>query len=177
MSNTNGNGNGKKPSRREQSLETNATARAFLAAVAKTGNITRAAAIAGCSRQRHYQWLYRIEEYEKAFADAMDQAADLLEAEARRRAVEGVIEPVFYQGATVGAIRSYSDTLLIFLLKGARPEKFRDRHHVEHSGKIDGGSSDALSLLADPEVASAFDRAHARRTARGPMADPGSSRN
>ena len=30
------------------------------------------------------------------------------------------------------AVREYSDTLLIFLLKGARPEKYHERH--QHTG-------------------------------------------
>lgn len=46
----------------------------------------------------------------------MEEAADVLEAEARRR-------------ATVGG----SDVLLIFLLKGARPEKYRDRYEVRQA--------------------------------------------
>ena len=37
-----------------------------------------------------------------------------------------------YQGSQVGTVRRYSDTLLIFLLKGRRPEKFKDR--VAHGG-------------------------------------------
>ena len=49
------------------------------------------------------------------------------EDEAVRRAHDGVDEPVFYQGKACGVVRKYSDTLLIFLLKGRRPEKYRDR--------------------------------------------------
>lgn len=71
-----------------------------------------------------------------AWDDALDQASDLLEKEARRRAHDGWDEPVFgslgnNQGSgEIGTVRKYSDTLLIFLLKGARPEKYRDRHEV-----------------------------------------------
>ena len=59
---------------------------------------------------------------------------DDLELEARRRAVEGTERPVFYQGGEVGYVREYSDTLLIFLLKAHRPNKFRER--VEHEHKV-----------------------------------------
>ena len=53
--------------------------------------------------------------------------AAFAEVEARRRAVEGVEEPVgWFQGTPGGTVRKYSDTLLIFLLKGARPHKYRD---------------------------------------------------
>jgi hypothetical protein len=34
-------------------------------------------------------------------------------------------------------VRKYSDTLLIFLLKGARPAKYRERQQVEVSGQLD----------------------------------------
>ena len=51
----------------------------------------------------------------------------------RRRAVEGVEEPVgWYKGEAGGVVRKYSDTLLIFLLKGRKPEMYRERY--EHSG-------------------------------------------
>jgi hypothetical protein len=48
-----------------------------------------------------------------------------LEDEAVRRAYEGVERPVFQGGKQVGVVREYSDTLLIFLLKALRPEKYR----------------------------------------------------
>jgi hypothetical protein len=41
---------------------------------------------------------------------------------------------VFYQGIQTATVRKYSDTLLIFLLKGRKPERYRER--VEHSGKV-----------------------------------------
>ena len=49
-----------------------------------------------------------------------------MELEARRRAVKGTDKPVFQRGEQVGTIREYSDTLLMFLLKANKPEKFRD---------------------------------------------------
>ena len=45
------------------------------------------------------------------------QAAESLENEARRRAIEGVVDDVWYQGEKVGKQRRFSDVLLIFLLK------------------------------------------------------------
>ncbi len=61
--------------------------------------------------------------------------ADLLEDEAVRRAKDGVEEPVYQGGKLVGHVQKYSDTLLIFLLKGAKPEKFRERSQHEFSGE------------------------------------------
>ena len=60
---------------------------------------------------------------------------NMLEDEAIRRAKDGVREkPVYQGGKLVGHVQEYSDTLLIFLLKGARPEKYRDRVQQELSG-------------------------------------------
>lgn len=112
--------------------------RAFLAAYAQTGNVTAAAEAAGIARRTHYDWLESDPVYAEAFAEAQEKAIDLLELEARRRALEGVDEPVFYKGVEVGAVRKYSDTLLIFLLKGYRPERYKERVAAEHSGP-DGG--------------------------------------
>lgn len=65
------------------------------------------------------------------FAAAWDQAysdaAWLLEDEATRRARDGVDEPIFYKDVLIGSQKKYSDTLLMFLLKGNRPEKFSDK--------------------------------------------------
>lgn len=102
---------------------------AFLAAYAEVGNVTAAARMAKVSRQAHYNWL-GDPEYADKFAAASEEAVDSLEAEARRRAVQGNVEPVFQGGKQVGEIRKFSDTLLIFLLKGARPERYRERYDV-----------------------------------------------
>ena len=66
--------------------------------------------------------------------------------EARRRALTGVEEPVYYKGEAVDRTAKYSDTLLIFLLKAHRPEKFRDNVSAEHSCK-DGGPIQEENVL------------------------------
>jgi hypothetical protein len=71
-------------------------------------------------------------DYADRFREAEQEAADVLEAEAVRRAVQGVDEAVYFQGEQVGTRRRYSDLLLIFLLKGMRPDKFRERQEVVH---------------------------------------------
>lgn len=107
---------------------------AFLAAYAECGNISRAAEIAKIERRNHYRWLENDPEYPALFKEAEQQACDRLEQEARRRAVEGTLKPVFHKGEQCGVIREYSDTLLIFLLKGALPDKYADRAKTELSG-------------------------------------------
>jgi hypothetical protein len=93
--------------------------RRFLTAYAECGNITRAAAVAKITRRPHYDWLAAEPDYVRAFKEAGDTAADRLVEEARRRAMVG------------------SDVLLIFLLKGLRPETYRDNHHLTFKGKVD----------------------------------------
>jgi len=110
---------------------------AFLAAYAECGVISRAAEACDMSTRRHYEWLERDDEegtYETAFNDAREHAAGLLETEARRRAIEGVKEPVYQKGECVGYKQKYSDTLLIFLMKGAMPDKYADRKQISGKG-------------------------------------------
>jgi hypothetical protein len=108
---------------------------AFLDAYSQCGNITEAAKLAKIDRTTHYDWLTRDPEYPERFKNAENQAIDSLEKEAWRRAVEGVEEPVgWHQGVAGGTVRRYSDTLLIFLLKGARPERYRENIRQEITG-------------------------------------------
>ena len=109
--------------------------RAFLAAFRELGNVTAAAAVAKCDRCRVYRWK-QDPQFAMDMAAAAEEAAEHLEAEARRRAVEGTEKPVFHKGVKCGTIREYSDLLLIFLLKGAKPEKYRENHSVDLSGQV-----------------------------------------
>ena len=59
------------------------------------------------------------ETFRKQWDDAIEDATDALELEARRRAFSGVEDPVYYKGQVVGGVRKYSDVLLIFLLESA----------------------------------------------------------
>lgn len=102
------------------------------------GNVSRACEESGTARQRVYEWRAADPAFATAWDEAVEAGTDELEEEARRRAYEGVDEPVFYQGEMCGTIRKYSDTLLIFLLKGRRPDKYRENVRTEHTGK-DGG--------------------------------------
>jgi len=108
----------------------------FLDALAETANVTASAAIAGIHRDTAYDHRNRDEEFRAAWESALDQAVDALEAEARRRALDGTRKPVFYRGKRAGFVREYSDTLMIFLLKAHRPNKFRERVSTEHSGEV-----------------------------------------
>jgi hypothetical protein len=125
---------------------------AFLAAYSECGNIKLAGEISKTDRFNHYDWMKIDPTYPERFATAKEMAVETLEAEARRRAVEGVEEPVYGsmgQGAgtgQVGTVTKYSDVLLIFLLKGAAPEKYRDRLDHRHSGAGGGPIQTSVSI-------------------------------
>lgn len=111
--------------------------RAFLAAYSQVANIGKAAIVADCARYSHYLWLRDDPGYAEAFRKAKELACDSLEDEAVRRAHEGIDKPVYQGGKKVGVVREYSDTLLIFLLKGAMPDKYRERISQEITGKVE----------------------------------------
>ena len=102
----------------------------FLAALTNTSNVRASCQAAGIDRHTAYNHRKRSKEFAAAWDKALEDAVDLLEAEAWRRAAKGVEEPVFYKGQPTGTIRRYSDTLLIFLMKANRPEKYRDNYDI-----------------------------------------------
>lgn len=120
----------------------------FLRNYAAIGVITAAAKASGIDRGQHYDWLARSDKYpgyRKQFEDAHEQACDRLETEMIRRGVQGWDEPVFGKQpgkdtgtGVVGHIRKWSDRMLEIALKARRPEKFRERYDLEHSGPQGG---------------------------------------
>ena len=110
----------------------------FLQVLRETGNVSEAARCAGVARTTPYAWRDEDESYARSWADAEAEATDALEAEARRRAKDGWLEPVFYQGEQCGEVRKYSDTMLSLLLKAHSP-KFRDSVKIDANvtGRID----------------------------------------
>jgi len=131
---------------------------AFLECLRATGNVSEAARAAQIRRSRVYECRSRDQAFAAAWADALEEAADRLEMEAFRRAVEGIGEDRFFRGDVVGRVTRYSDRLLMFLLKARRPERFdgaapqkdmaNDGYYVEElrrrmagvSGKRDSGA-------------------------------------
>jgi hypothetical protein len=102
----------------------------FLNALGETGIVSAAVEIAGVSRTRVYELRKRDASFAAGWEEAEERAADALEAEARRRAVEGTQEPLVSAGRIVRdddgqpiAVRRYSDNLLLALLKAHRPAR------------------------------------------------------
>ena len=127
--------------------ETEARARAFLAAYRRTCNITKSAKLAGVKPRRHYVWLEKSPEYKAAFERAKPIAAQYLEDKAIEGATDGWLEPIFYQGKKVGSVRRFDLGGRQFLLRGAMPEKYGPKLQV--SGEVDTGMKKFAGTLED----------------------------
>lgn len=99
----------------------NSHKRRFLEAFAfEAWTLAEAVKIANTGKTTHYRWMETDEEYKEAFRKAEEIRNDRLEDLAFQRA---------------SAIRNPSDTLLIFLLKGAKPHKYKERVAQEITGE------------------------------------------
>jgi hypothetical protein len=107
---------------------------AFLTHLAQTSNVTESAELVGMSRRGIYDVRERDEAFRQSWDEAVEIATDLLEKEARRRALDGWEEPVFYRGEEIGKTRLYSDRMLELLLKAHRPDRFKDTVRQELTG-------------------------------------------
>ncbi|GBR23096.1 cytochrome P450 [Komagataeibacter nataicola] len=116
----------------------------FLEHLRKTSNVSESARVAVVGRTTVHEWRDQDPAFAAAWDDAIDEATDALEAEARRRAVDGHEEYVISMGQIVRdpetgeplKQKKYSDALTTLLLKAHRPEKFRERYDVQQSGHI-----------------------------------------
>jgi hypothetical protein len=113
--------------------------RAFLAAFSRCGSLSKAAKRARVDRRTHYNWLAADPWYVHAFRQAMIEAGDSLQDRLTEMAFEGNV------------------TAAIFLLKGLKPETFRDR--IEQVNiqdiEIDKLSPEILDKIADHLLAKA----------------------
>ncbi len=101
--------------------------RKFLELLAELGNATHAAEGIDVTRQCLYNARKNDPEFAEAWGAAHDLGNESLEDIARQRAKDG------------------SDTLLIFLLKGARPEKYRERFEANVTGNL------TIEVVEDPK--------------------------
>jgi hypothetical protein len=101
----------------------------FLAVLRRSGNVREACKRAKIGRRTAYDRRESDAKFRAAWDDAIEDACDDLELEARRRA------------------KRQSDTLLIFLLKAHRPEKFRERFDL--SGKLRTNGSIVVKVLGE----------------------------
>jgi len=113
----------------------------FLVEYRQRLRIDKSAEAVGVDRSTIYEWRKKDEQFCKDMDEVRDLIASALEDEAYRRAVEGIDKPQTVAGQRE-VVREFSDTLCIFLLKAARPEKYRERYDVRqdatvtHAGKV-----------------------------------------
>jgi hypothetical protein len=124
----------KKPGRKKGSGHQ--WAKAFLAELSNRGVVTLSCKAAGIGHQTAYDYREQSPEFAALWDEAINKAADRMEAEAIRRGRDGVRKPVYQGGECVGYVQEYSDTLLIFMLKAVRPERFRERTEMIHKGTL-----------------------------------------
>jgi hypothetical protein len=101
--------------------------------------ITDASSYVGVTRQAVYVAAERDPGFAFAVQNAVLQSTDLLEREARRRAVDGVRRQKFYKGKPIldpqtgepYHERQHSDQVLMFLLRHRKPEVFGNHATVD----------------------------------------------
>jgi hypothetical protein len=113
---------------------------AFISMLGEIPNVTVISKLFGVHPSNVYRMREKDESFDNACREAMNQGYDLIEEEARRRAVDGVDEPVFFQGELVSTQKKYSDKLLLALLKAYKPKKFNP------GAKISVGDGEKISM-------------------------------
>jgi hypothetical protein len=113
--------------------------------LAATGSVRKSAALIGTQTSRLYELRKYDEKFDEAWEKAEDIAAAALEAEAWRRATQGVPETVVSGGkimrhddGTPMMIRRHSDRLLELLLRAHLPEKYREHSAIHLYGQNGG---------------------------------------
>jgi hypothetical protein len=110
----------------------------FIEFYKETGSITAAARKAKVNRCSIYGLRRLDPDFDKRCTEARAMGIDAMEDEAIRRAVEGDEQPVYKDGKVIGTRVSYSDLLMIFLLKGMKPDTYKDRvENVNYNRDLD----------------------------------------
>lgn len=147
---------GQKGLARASSAATAQAKETFLRALGACGCIKQAATAAGRSGRTVRQWRDLDPKFAEGWDEALETACDALEKEARRRAIQGVDEPIVSAGKVMRAddgtplmVRRYSDRLLEVLLRAHRPEKFGAKP-VAALGLESAGPVRVKFIIGDP---------------------------
>jgi hypothetical protein len=102
----------------------------FLAHLAHSGLITRACQAAGIDETLPYQWAKDHPDFAEAMAEARKHGDSValarMEAEADRRAVDGISRSIYHKGTVVGHEKTFDSLLLMFRMK------FLNNNYREH---------------------------------------------
>lgn len=154
----------------------------FLRELAIDGNRRRAAEVAQVDSATIYTHRANDSEFRAQWDAAIDHAGEYLEAEAFRRATEGVDEPltcakglVFDADGNPMMVRKYSDSLMALLLKGARKEKYREnvkvsgsvQHSLVPTGKAKNFADELIATMREHPAAQSSILATLRKLGEG----------
>lgn len=127
---------------------------AVLVELSRGSSKYKAARAGGISYGTLLRWMDDDPKFAELARVAIEAGNDLMEDEARRRAVEGVEKPVYQGGELVGYVQEYSDSLMQFMLKTRRyngPSEINVNN--KHSGEIQHRHSIDITKLNDEELA------------------------
>lgn len=112
------------------------------------------------------------EEFRADYNHARGRDYEEIRAEIRRRAIDGVEEPVYHLGAIVGHVTKYSDRMLELMAKAQVPE-YGDKTRVELAveGSLEVTNSDVAATAE--RLRTLVDSAARRASSAGESSDPG----
>ena len=116
---------------------------AFLDAFKRMGIVAPAAKLAGVSRHAVRMLAQRDAQFASDYADALEESTQWLEAQARKMATDP-IRP--------------SEGMLKFILAARRPEVYRDRQDIRHTGAEGGPIAVTVSQTALAEMSDALEK-------------------
>lgn len=100
--------------------------RKFLDALAVIGTVTGAAKAAGVDQSLPYKWRKQDAAFRECWDGLADQVGTVIESALVERVLHGVEKPLTYQGEIFGYVREYPDHVGVALLRGMKPEKYRE---------------------------------------------------
>lgn len=102
----------------------------FLDVYTETCSVSAGVKAAKVAHSTIYYWLNN-DAYRQCYAVAKQIVADKLEDALADRAIKGREEAIYYKGEFVANKYVPSDLASIFMLKGLRPDKYRERQTVD----------------------------------------------
>jgi hypothetical protein len=125
---------------------------------ANAGNLTKTCKQLGMTTTGYYAALIKYPEFHAIMDITKERTVDVLEAEAIRRAVDGVEKGIYYKGELVATEVQYSDKLLLEALKARNPD-YRTKV-TEHQGPGGGPVQAEVHIMIpnnqrDPEIVEA----------------------
>lgn len=100
--------------------------RKFLDALAVIGTVTGAAKAAGVDQSLPYKWRKQDAAFRDCWDALADQVGTVIESALVERVLNGVEKPLTYQGEIFGYVREYPDHVGVALLRGMKPERYRE---------------------------------------------------